>query len=477
MTSFVKNIVKLSSGSVIAQAIAVLTMPVITRYFTPEAFGTLGIFVAVIGMTGVISSFRYELAIMLPKDDKDASNILVFSLFLTICSSIFLFAIIYLFKLSLFNQFDLEKYNNFLYFIPMMTCIMGFYKSLSRWHGRHQRFGSVANSMVMEKLFSQSLMIGAGFFGFTSGLFLILSRITGQFASFLFLFVLSFLKEKTRIIKNFSFSRSFGLLKRYENFPKYDLWSALFNSGSQNLPVILLGLYFSSEVVGYFALGRQVLNIPMVFIGNAVGQVFFQKASQSLHDGTLSKTVESVFESLVKYGLLPFLILMVSGEELFSFVFGSQWGDAGVYAQYLSLWVFFVFISSPLSTLLIVLEKQKVFMVWNFGLFITRSLIIVAGGFIGSDKITIFLFGIVGVAGYLVMNLMILKYSGISVKKGVFIFSKVFLKCLPFLIATYIISLFNFAGIKLLFSIICIVSVYYIITLLNDKFLFQKNKR
>jgi O-antigen/teichoic acid export membrane protein len=168
---------------------------------------------------------------------------------------------------------------------------------------------------------------------------------------------------------------------------------------------------------------------------------------------------------------------MISAEELFSFVFGSQWSDAGVYVQYLSLWVFFVFISSPLSTLLIVLEKQKVFMVWNFGLFITRSLIIVAGGFIGSDKITIFLFGIVGVAGYLVMNLMILKYSGISVKKGVFIFSKVFLKCLPFLIATYIISLFNFAGIKLLFSIICIVSVYYIITLLNDKFLFQKNKR
>ena len=77
MSLFIKNIFKISTGSIIAQGVGIITMPIFTRYFTARAFGVLGLFLSTATILSEIISLRYELAILLPKKESKAKSVFV----------------------------------------------------------------------------------------------------------------------------------------------------------------------------------------------------------------------------------------------------------------------------------------------------------------------------------------------------------------------------------------------------------------
>ena len=78
--SFASDVLKLAGGTAFAQALAILASPLITRLYGPEAFGLAALFTSIVGIVGVVACLRYELAIMLPKRDEEAANLLGLSL-------------------------------------------------------------------------------------------------------------------------------------------------------------------------------------------------------------------------------------------------------------------------------------------------------------------------------------------------------------------------------------------------------------
>jgi len=59
-------------------------------------------------------------------------------------------------------------------------------------------------------------------------------------------------------------------------------------------------------------------------------------------------------------GVVPFLILLFYSPELFILVFGEKWRQAGEFSQILSFLFFIQFVVSPLSSLILIAEKQKI---------------------------------------------------------------------------------------------------------------------
>ena len=87
-SEFKKNIVKLTTGLSIAQLIPIFITPILTQFFSPEQFGVYGLFVSIYTILGVISSGKYDMAIMLPKNKKDSINILVICLVFSLVFSL-----------------------------------------------------------------------------------------------------------------------------------------------------------------------------------------------------------------------------------------------------------------------------------------------------------------------------------------------------------------------------------------------------
>jgi len=187
---------------------------------------------------------------------------------------------------------------------------------------------------------------------------------------------------------------------RYKKFPIYNIWSALFNSLSGNIPVFLLTMFFSSTVTGLYALGMYVVQVPMNFIGSSISQVFLQRSAIAKRDNALSDLARDTCSVLVIISVLPFVLLCILGGDLFTIVFGEQWREAGVYVQIIGLWAMMRFIVSPLTYIAIVVEKQEINLVYNIILFVTRVVVLVLGGVYGSVYLALVLFMISGVAIY-----------------------------------------------------------------------------
>src|SRR5579862_5015807 len=73
--SFLSHVATLVTGTAISQAITFAAMLVLTRLFAPEAFGLLAVFMTIVSLFSVLGGARYELAIMLPDDDRRAANV------------------------------------------------------------------------------------------------------------------------------------------------------------------------------------------------------------------------------------------------------------------------------------------------------------------------------------------------------------------------------------------------------------------
>ena len=69
---FARNVVVVASGTAGAQAITMVFAPLITRIYSPDAFGLLGTFSAIAVVAASVAALAYPIAIILPRDDHDA---------------------------------------------------------------------------------------------------------------------------------------------------------------------------------------------------------------------------------------------------------------------------------------------------------------------------------------------------------------------------------------------------------------------
>jgi hypothetical protein len=67
--NFFKNILILMTGTVSVQLMNFLLTPIITRLYSPEAFGALGLFLSIIGIVVVVAALSYPTAIVIGKSE------------------------------------------------------------------------------------------------------------------------------------------------------------------------------------------------------------------------------------------------------------------------------------------------------------------------------------------------------------------------------------------------------------------------
>lgn len=470
-SSFAGNVLKLVTGSVFAQGLGVLIAPIVARLFAPEAFGVAALFTSIAGIIGVVACLRYQLAIMLPKTDEEAANLLGASLFFVLIITGISVLIIFFAGDVIAGMLNSPELKKFLWLVPVSVFASGIFLALNYWNSRTKQFGHLSIATAISSVVAQTTKLGAGFAGFVSGGILIGTSILGQIVSTFVLGGQIWLDDYRLFKTSIRWEKMIAGLKRHKKFPIYGTWSALLNTASQQLPALLLAFYFSPKIVGFYALGQAVLSMPMGLVGGAVAQVFFQKASEAHnHTGNLSKVVEEVFKRLVSLGIFPILLLTLIGKDLFIVAFGARWAEAGVYMQILGLWIFFQFISSPISTLFAVLEKQHYGLLFNSVLFVTRAASLVVGGMTGDVRFTLLLFASTGVACYGFLCFWLISKAELPVMQALYHIVKYSIYSSPLLISIALVKwLLGVQEMGVLLLGLCALLVYYFLVIRRDK--------
>lgn len=411
-----KDVGKLVSGTLIAQAIGICLTPVITRIFSPEIYGVASVFISIVSIIVVISCLRYELSILLPNDDKEASAILFLCFFSLIVVSIISFVIMLFLGDWITGLLGCPDIREWLYLIPLAAFVDGLYLAIRYWNTRRKRFGTQAVTQALQAVSGNGLKLCFGFAGCINAGSLIITGIIGNFLGTVILFGQAIKCDFKGIVTSFSLSLIWRMAKRYKKFPLIDSWSNLMNVVSWQLPVLMLTSFFSSAVAGLYALGFMIIQTPMNFIGGSIRQVFIQRGSIAKHDGTLPHLTEDICSVLIIVSVLPFLLLCIVGGDLFALVFGSQWYDAGVIASILAPWAMIWFVASIMSELIYVLEIQGFGMVYNILNLLTRLVSLLIGGLLGNVYLALTLFMLSGICVYLFMGIVVVSKSNASIR-------------------------------------------------------------
>ena len=414
---------------------------------------------------------------MLPEKDEDAANLLALSLVLATTISSMTALVIWLSGDALMSLLNAQALKPYLWLAPISVFLSGVFLALNYWNTRTKRFGRLSIARVTASVATTGMQLVAGFSGYATGGSLIGAGIIGSTVSTLMLGGQIWRDNGWWLIKSFSLGNIKVGLKRYRKFPLFDTWSALLNSSSWQLPIFILSTFFSPTVVGYYALGMMVLQLPTSLIGSAISQVFFQRGAEAKFNGSLPEVVEMTFLRLVVIGALPTVLLSMTGEDIFIVIFGATWVEAGVYAQILAIWIFFVFVTSPLSTVFSIFEKQGSFLIFNILLFCTRAAALIFGGFLGDARIALIIFSAVGVIDYAGMGLWILHKVGIP-SLNILKFPGRSAAYLIFILFIVVLAkwIFFLSPQKILLLDILLATLYYTLLLKNEYHSFSRFK-
>lgn len=356
------QIITLMSGTLIAQVIMFISIPILTRLYTPAEFGLYSTFVAVITIIGSISSLKYDQAIMLPKQDKDAEALLFLSTILTTIITLFSIVVIIFFYDYILSYF--HGYEFIVYLIPIGIFLIGIMQILNAYSSRNQFYKSMSIVRVVNSSAIATIQIFSKYYFHFNGL--IVAKLIAEFISILSLLRLHFQKQ-TLQLASLSKRRIKVNSKRYENFPKYQTLTVFISSLAQNIPILLLGTLFSPEIAGFYALTTRVLNAPIGLIGKSTREVYYQRASKIYARGEdFSSLYIKTTLGLLKLFIIPFFIILFFGEEIFEMLFDEKWKISGLYAEILIFWFLTLFIKSPSVASFSILNLQKSQMILSF---------------------------------------------------------------------------------------------------------------
>jgi len=358
---------------------------------------------------------NYDLAIVLPESSNDAKSVALLAAALGLLSSALTFGLILVFEDQIISLLNLDVISGYLYLIPLFILFGSFDKVAEQWLARTSQFAKKAKVNVAQSILVNSSKAGLGFF-YPYGKVLVFIATAGQMTKLLmYTYGTSLWK-----IKSYTVFREANWTKlkqvksvalRYKDFPIYRAPQALIGSLTKQLPVIVLTSIFGPVYGGLYTISQSVLNKPAGVVTSAIGSVFYPRISKAYNTGeNIFKMLAQTTLAMLLIAVVPFSLIIFLGPQLFGFVFGYEWINAGEYARWLSFWLLFEFLKVCSVKLLPVLNLQGHFLVYTIVSSCTSLLFLYLGAVVFENDImaiamfsisnSVFILGLIGFVLY-----------------------------------------------------------------------------
>jgi O-antigen/teichoic acid export membrane protein len=353
-TKFIKNVITLSSATVLAQILSLSIIPILTRLYSPEQFGLMSLFISIGSVFVVLFTLRLEQAILVPKRNENAIAIACLALFLSLFFTL-LFTVLCYFYLLAGGGGELGK---LIYLVPLSAFLFSIYKVANNYNNRLGAYKKFAANTLIFSVSQLLLKLAFGFLGFTA-LGLVWAVLLGRFGTALYSFFHLEWDKYIRKQRKFFIVRLKFLFKRYKKFSTWLLSSDLINVLSIQSPFLFIAYLYGNEWVGYFGLAVSVSSIPLQFIGSSIGNVFRGEAAVLMKEkGCCDELFRALLFKLVVFLIPLFLTVYFLAPKIFSLGFGENWNNSGEIVQCLCLMFFFQFIARVFSYLYVLYDRQ-----------------------------------------------------------------------------------------------------------------------
>ena len=353
---------RLAGGSAVAKLITLISLPILTRLYTPDDFGALGMLLAGVTLLIPLVTLQYNHAIPIPRTDAAACMLAMLGMMSCVVSSIFLLALLFVSADCIFPAFGIEVLVPYYWLFPLGALAIGLHSIAKMWHTRKRRYNMLMVEEVTQSGIGNGLKVLLGFVS-PQPLGLLLGQVA-HMSSGLVVISHGFVRDFRQNIRYMRSTRLKKLARQYATFPLYRAPSQMISSLGMHMPVLFITPMYGLGAAGQFSLAMTALAMPVNLIGKSIGQAFYAEAA-NVGSNKADEIRAALKQALYLLGLVGAglaVILAASSVYLFPLIFGAEWYSAGQFAAILSILMAARFISSPLIAVLSVFRREDMYL-------------------------------------------------------------------------------------------------------------------
>jgi O-antigen/teichoic acid export membrane protein len=360
-----RGMATLALGSGVARLIGIAAIPILTRLYSPEDYGVLAIFTAMISILAPLLTLRYVLAVPLPRHDGMAFNLLVLSTSLMLVMTLLISLLLWAFGERLLALFSMEVLTPWWWLISLGLLAAATYEMLTLWATRRRNYRVIARTRVWQSTTGSLVKIGLGLLALKPGGLLIGQVVAkgGGIGTLLRGFETEF-RDNWRFLR---WSRMRKAAWRHRGFPFFRVPSQFLLAISYQAPLLFMAVLYDAKTTGQFGLALMALGLPLQLFGRTLAKAFYAEAANlgNKQSAEVRRMAHAVLKRLALFSIPPAIVLFFFGPAFFTLAFGDEWRLAGIFASILAVYMVFQFIQTPVAYIFYLFDGQKKLLILN----------------------------------------------------------------------------------------------------------------
>ena len=372
----VRNVAKISSGTMVGQIVSFITLPIFTRIYGVKI---LGIWATMYSISIIINSFSdlgLTNAIMIEESEED--TLLIYKVVSTIGVILSILSGVVIF---IYNNYTNPSSYTEHYIISLMIIIIAFTFQQTQicytWLNKKGQYNILMKNPIINNVFAGVIAIGMGMMGqITYGYYI--GMILGQIVTLIHL-----KRYSPNEIFLFNIKEFYRIVKLKREFVIYQMPTNIITQVKNQLPILFIRALFGAEMVGYYSISVKILNIPVNLLATAIGRVYYQSIASMKDDViAISNFTYRNLKRAMNMAIFPIILLYSLSDVLIPMVLGPEYVIAGDMIRIVVFNAFSTFMLLSSRGLAIVLNKQKYPMISTIIQLIVCALSFIAGYYV-----------------------------------------------------------------------------------------------
>lgn len=351
-SSMIRNVTKISSGTLLGQMVSIITLPIFTRLYGATIIGYWTLFTSVSTIVNTFSDLGLSNSIMMENEGEKSERL--FSVITTLVLFISMIVGALYFVIYWLNPDDSGIHPAF--YAIVLTLLIFTQQQISlcyNWLNKKKEYNILMKNPVINNVSVAIIAIPLGLMGFTKyGYYL--GLILGQIVT-----LLHMRRFLPKIFINLNIKDHIEVIKSHADYIKYQMPTYIIAQIKNQTPIFFLRFFFGVEMLGYYSVCTRVLSIPLNLLASSIGKVYYQRAAEMTMGG--QPIGEFTFRNIrraMNIAIIPMIIIMAFGDIVCFFFLGQDYIISGNFVRIIVFMTYFQFLMTATQGITIVLNKQ-----------------------------------------------------------------------------------------------------------------------
>ncbi|MBB1140538.1 MOP flippase family protein [Myroides sp. WP-1] len=377
-------------STVVIAVVAIVKISVLARFLDKSDFGLMAIVTFVISFMELFNDFGVSIGILHKQDITKREYHSLYWVNLGI--SVMLFGVLAVLSPFIAGFYDMPRLTELLWLIGFNLVISGIGRQFKTIEQKELQFNYIALVDMIGALLSLVVAIYLAMRGYG-----VLSLVYSLMIQFGFVNLCYFVRG----IKKYGLSFH---CKIKETIPflkigMYQVGGQVANYFNRDLDVLLIGKFFSPDVLGGYSLAKQLVFRPFQLLNPIVLRVASPVLARFQNDiAELRRRYLSMLNMIATLNIVVYGLLIIFAPLAVHILYGQEFDSIVILVRILSIYMIFRAIGNPVGSLVIATGRTDLDFYWNLLLLLIMPIFIYVGS----------LFGIIGVTLSLVLAMIVL---------------------------------------------------------------------